>query len=118
MKQKKNNIIFLDIDGVLNYTRWFQGLSPYHCENETELDPVCIERVKILCDLYDMKIVITSDWRLDMENTIKRLSRFGLGEKYIIGKTPDLLYRGQTDRTRGHEIKQWLFKHDCDNYGE
>lgn len=111
MKQKKNNIIFLDIDGVLNYTKWYQGLIHYRLYNEEDLDPICIERVKIICDLCDAKIVISSDWRLDWKMTLKRLSRFELNNNYIIDKTPYVL----TD-IRGDEINEWLKNNQYNNY--
>lgn len=38
-----NNIVFLDIDGVLNYTEWY--ICP-RSELKSDLDPFCIERIK------------------------------------------------------------------------
>lgn len=55
-----NNIVFLDIDGVLNYTEWY--ICPRN-ELKSDLDSFCIERIKVLCRITNSKIVISSDWR-------------------------------------------------------
>ena len=115
MKQK-NNIIFLDIDGVLNYTKWYQGLIHYKYLDEEDIDPICIERVKIICEICNAKIVISSDWRLDWDITLKRLSKFGLNDNFIIDKTPFLNFLEVKNINRGKEIDEWLKNNKCDNY--
>ena len=59
--------IFLDIDGVLNYTNWYSNPRNFGNINgqEGDLDPFCIERVNILAKITNSYIVISSDWRYD-----------------------------------------------------
>ena len=114
------NIIFLDIDGVLNYTKWYVNERNNNIE-ERDLDPHCIERVLRICKECDAKIVITSDWRLSWYGTILRLSRMGLSEEFILDKTPELIWlkniNPKIDCSRGAEIQMWLDEHpECSNY--
>ena len=69
------NIIFLDVDGVLNSFRNiaafgrfpFPGvLNNVPCQNigpESELDPIAIGMIRKLCELCNAKIVLHSMWR-------------------------------------------------------
>lgn len=109
------NILFLDIDGVLNYLNW------YTCDRnpgnmygrEGELDPDCIDRVNRIAELTNCSIVLTSGWRADFENAVARLKASGL-KVPIIGKTP--LFTGPNINkafclTRGNEIERYLKTH-------
>lgn len=121
-------IIFLDIDGVLNYTNWYvseryQNMQ-YDENNELEIDPACAERIINICNETDAKIVITSDWRLSWYGTILRLGRGGIPESYILDKTPERIWlkllgnkNVNIDISRGAEINDWLeFNPECTNY--
>lgn len=89
-------IIFLDIDGVLNY--------------ENSKSKVEEEKVKLLKEIVDQtgaEIVLSSDWRYwwdkpdeDFNLLIEKLNKFGLK---LISKTPET-----THGYRGAEIHQWL----------
>lgn len=63
-----NNIIFLDIDGVLNSNKYFDSISNKECINPVDrlmLD-IDVSKVKILLEVINKtntKIVITSSWR-------------------------------------------------------
>ena len=59
-----NKLIFLDIDGVLNYNSWYYNSR--NIEKEKDLDLFCIERINILTKLTKAYIVISSDWRYNM----------------------------------------------------
>ena len=116
-------IIFLDIDGVLNYTKWYvDDRNPGTINgNEGEIDPWCIDRVLKICNECDALVVISSDWRLSWYGTILRLSRMGLNESLILDKTPELIWlkniNPKIDCSRGAEIQEWLDKHpECENY--
>ncbi|MCW8471346.1 HAD domain-containing protein [Fluoribacter gormanii] len=123
-------IIFLDIDDVL-YLKVYRELSAtelqdirlklkekYSLEAVDSLKerfliaalnftPLAIDYLKILCQEEDVKIVISSTWRLS--NSLEQLqalfSMYELGDK-IIGHTPDIYYYN-----RGQEIESWLIEH-------
>ena len=64
-KNKNLKIIFLDIDGCINHTRWYQNIDGRNPGNlygqEGDLDPLCIDRVIKICNKTGAKIVISSD---------------------------------------------------------
>ena len=95
-------IIFLDIDGVLNYIEaWDRP------ENEGKgskvWDPDCVNELNRIIKETDAKIVLSSTWRLypDHENLV--YNEMGIKGEFI-GKTPDL----PSSYYRGHEIQRWL----------
>ena len=106
------NIIFLDIDGVLNSV---SSMVAYHhllgpsktIYSETDrLDPVAIGLLKYLVDAADAKIVVSSTWRLNYSATelIAVFAKHGWEHMPIIGSTG----RGGIGTVRGDEIKDWL----------
>lgn len=98
-----NNIVFLDIDGVLNYTEWY--ICPRN-ELKSDLDPFCIERIKVLCRITNSKIVISSDWRYS--TGYKKLLKDNDFIELIIDKTPEHMFDvSQEDKSRGSEIQHW-----------
>lgn len=114
-------IIFLDIDGVLNYTEWYVSeRNPGNINGEEgELDPLCINRIINICNKTGAKVVISSDWRLSWYGTQMRLARMGLDENYVIDKTPERMWFNipNFDRSRGAEINDWLDMHpECETY--
>lgn len=124
-------VVFLDIDGVLNYTKWYiDDRNPGNLYGqEGDIDPLCIERVMKICNLTNAKVVVSSDWRIDWEGTKKRLSRMGLDENYVIDKTPEFIWNNMDDPeyleddydtvyeyTRGAEIDEWLKHNEVENY--
>lgn len=56
-------IVFLDVDGVLN------------ASDGHYIDPTMISRLKILVDQFDLKIVLSSMWRIRKKNR-KKLSEY------------------------------------------
>jgi hypothetical protein len=107
----QDKVLFLDVDGVI----WTVPGVIYHREThgermpEHELDPVRLMLLQHLCKkVPDLKIVISSTWRLGTPLD-KFTEYFGpiIGSR-IIGKTPVL------DRDRGREIKAWLDKNPTD----
>ena len=108
-----NKIIFLDIDGVLNYILWYiDDRNPGNLYGqEGDLDPFCIDRINKLCEETNSKIVISSDWRID-RGYKDRLELAGL--KNIIGHTPITIfdtYDSIDHFTRGEEIQMYLKQH-------
>lgn len=109
-------IIFLDLDGVVNYDKWYiseeyQKLTP---DQELDIDPKVIDRLNRLCLETSSKIVIASSWKVNTYYK-NRLERAGL--ENIIDKTPDFIFIKGNDYCRGEEIDMWLKAHDnIENY--
>lgn len=92
-----NDVVFLDIDGVVNTDIYNYGQIPFNKE--------CISNVNRLCKEYDLKIVITSSWKEDPD-CLQYLYNSGLDRTIpVIGVTEDL------DGFRENEIRRFLDKH-------
>ena len=114
---KLNNIIFLDIDGVLCTPRACAatdntGMSSY-------LDPIGCQLVKRLCEDNNAKIVISSAWRLTYDNIAMRailnaacpsLGDFILTDEKL-WKTQNFVisYDNEGSSERGLEISGWIY---------
>lgn len=91
------DILFLDIDGVLN---------PYASRHPHIFSPECVARLKRLLKAHPrLRIVFSTSWRLD-------ISLFELGWLWhqhelplrsVIGRTCEIGYS-----RRGEEVKKWL----------
>jgi hypothetical protein len=110
-------VLFLDIDGVLNseqsavyYHRLWEANKPRDCpKEEDELCPIAISNLRFIAEnCPDLKIVITSVWRLGekLERFQKIFKNVGLDPDLLIGMTP-----GTYNAYRGAEIQDWLNKH-------
>jgi hypothetical protein len=116
-------VIFLDIDGVLNYDKWYVS-KEYQVLQESEnveldIDPKCAERINNICNETGAKIVISSEWRLSWYGTTMRLVRGGINPEYILDKTPERIWVTIPgfDHSRGAEINDWLdFHPECKKY--
>lgn len=104
------NILFLDIDGVLNSEKYYLSLT--HEEmREIPLDQRCIAWLKHIIDETGALIVLTSSWRGGWDRDSSRLSTEGqiLNRIFsehglsIYDKTP-VLHTGR----RPAEIRNWL----------
>jgi hypothetical protein len=101
------NIIFLDIDGVLNSWKDLE----FELENNPDADiyiNTIFERptllLKEIINKTDAKIVLSSSWRIvHFEKAITLLKKYGIR---IYDRTP---YLGTI---RGKEIKTWLTDND------
>lgn len=102
------NIIFLDVDGVLNsisnLIKVYEKTHKQHSGYNYPFDEKCLENLRLLVEETNSKIVITSTWRRK-EKSIKKLlevlSNYNL-DKEVIGYTPIL------NKARGEEIKKYL----------
>lgn len=88
---KDLNILFLDIDGVLNFlpknhNNSYNGRFLYG----EEIEPKLVKNLNRVCEnVPNLKIVISSSWRGDMKKTIWALKFAGFEYiENIIGKTP------------------------------
>ena len=108
------NVIFLDIDGVLNHELFYEKRQEKVLnDNENfiklpkELRDIDVEKVKLLnklCADTKSKVVISSTWRIG--RTVDELREMfkNVGFTFeIIDKTP-----ASDHRVRGVEIKSWL----------
>ena len=85
------NIIFLDVDGVLNSMRklieLYEQTGKPHSGNNFPFDEKCLENLKILVKETSSKIIVTSTWRKskdDMKVLINKLKEYDL-DKEVIG---------------------------------
>lgn len=109
------NIIFLDIDGVLNSIDSVLAFRDEHLfwsNRKESLDPVSVGLLHQVCIQTDAKIVISSTWRkLYSEQEFRDIfASYGWSGFPLIGMTtndkvhPDSWYRG-------YEIQHWLDNH-------
>lgn len=104
-------IIFLDIDGVLNHEN-----TPDRCGIYIGIEDRKVELLKQIVDSTGAKIVLSSTWRLGINNKGHRLEHHAeyLNEKLlkygleIYDKTKELSRHGEL---RGKEINEWLSRH-------
>lgn len=88
---------------------------------EETLTPKCIELINDLIDATGAKIIMSSSWRSDYENSCEYLYDNGLYCDAIIGKTPHFCYTCQNDDIRstlcrGNEIQYVLESKDITSY--
>ena len=108
-------VIFLDIDGVLNYTR-----SALHINVEPQL----MARLRQIVDTTSAHIVLSTFWRNFESYIAYVLHRHGIESTRVIGRTPgcpgdvkisEVLARSAADdheyAGRAAEIKAWLAAH-------
>ncbi|WP_242249263.1 HAD domain-containing protein [Bacillus cereus group sp. BfR-BA-01328] len=106
------NLIFLDIDGVLNHSNYFVRSKQHMLQ---AFCPKALANLKDILEKCDAKIVVSSTWRkLGSVKILKKniFSHYGL-QKYIVGRTPEL--RGEP---RGAEIQAFMneFKRPIDRF--
>lgn len=101
------NLIFLDIDGTLNSTRYYEANKPLPLGTEGAIDPDACRIMNKLTDRPGFITVISSSWKTQGLEKVKRyLSSRGLRAS-IIGSTPTLI-----NINRSHEIMEWLRQAD------
>lgn len=102
------NIIFLDVDGVLNSVNKlievYRKTHRPHSGYNYPFDEKCLKNLQLLVRDTNSKLVIRSTWRKDIEGRTKLmnvLKEYDL-DKEVIGYTPVL------NTNREEEIKQYL----------
>lgn len=104
-------VVFLDIDGVLNNKEFLKDRDDLQV-----CDPKNVKNFnKIVEEIDDLKIVVSSSWRIgrSLEELIEILREKDVkGE--IIDKTPDMT--AKFDATRSNEIQAWLNGNDVDKF--
>lgn len=102
-----DKIIFLDIDGVLNV--YCSSRDKYGCIFHQEF----VDNLQHIVDETKAKIVISSSWRVDGIDVMRKMWEFRNLPSEIIDITPDLYFtysgpKGNDDYCRGDEIQLWL----------
>lgn len=102
-KKLPKNLIFLDIDGVLN-CQLFYDTKPKKTiyEPSDNIDPVRVGWLNELCDETDSAVVISSTWRMSGLEYCTKVLREAGATFTILDITPRLHI------ARGCEIDQWL----------
>ena len=99
--KEEDKLIFLDIDGVLNSERFFVDNPP-----EITRSQIDSNAVKLLNQLTEAKVVVTSSWGEDGGRTTKALEAHGL-KLPIVGYTKKVHYQFEW-ACRGNEIEEWI----------
>lgn len=102
------NILFLDIDGVLNSVGSMVAFAQdKELERQSKLSQVSIGLLKRACIECNIKIVISSTWRIGRteKDFIDLFNSCGWSAFPIIGITPR---NKQVGMVRGNEIQDWL----------
>ena len=107
------NILFLDFDGVVNTPYWDLETRDTRmnlpCDGAVSNREAC-QWVEAFCQIYNFKIVVTSDWRLD-KNWRQCLINGGLMDSLLIFDRTIHLPPTAANYGRGHEIQMWLDEH-------
>lgn len=103
-------VLFLDIDGVLNSTRYMLELKEKGQEfrYDKHMCPLSMRVLNEVLEKSGAKVVISSSWRI--VHSLKEIEEVLVSNGFkgeIIGVTPK--GTGLT-RVRGHEIKDWLMQ--------
>jgi hypothetical protein len=107
------NLVFLDVDGVLNCTPFLKEAAKAdngkvvlleQWDPLTHIDPKRVAKLNVILEKTGAEIVISSSWRraFPPEKMQELLDAKGLVGK-VIDQTPQLM-----DRERHVEIKRWL----------
>lgn len=102
------NIIFLEIDGVLNTRNHLR--QQYKQAGETDISnwcPKACKYISLICDQFNTRIVISSTWRYDHSLSELRniFKNNGISPGYIVDTTPALIYEEESaDFCRGDDI--------------
>lgn len=107
----KESYIFLDIDGVLNTYRHL--LRQKEITGESSIHNWCPEACENLLELlreYDVRIVISSNWKDQhkLEEIREFFDKNGIPSAYILDVTPSEVEEHEAAEYRGIEIRKWL----------
>lgn len=108
MSKRYEKVIFLDIDGVLNYigSRVKDGFYV--------MDETCVARLREVTLRHNARIVISSAWRKRddwREHITDSFADAGWPDPPIIDRTPNFYVL-----SRGREIQSWLKAHEVESY--
>ncbi len=100
-------ILFLDFDGVLNSSKFMLECFDKGIDPDDRIDPIAVKRLNRITDETGAVIVVSSTWRLYMNN--ERLAKLffehGITGTFF-GSTPELR------EGRGSEIHYFVMKYN------
>lgn len=119
---RRLNVVFLDIDGVLNtpenackrYEGWKNGTDKSRDEFGQLFCPKACLNLEYLCHTAEAKVVVSSTWRRAGLTKMQTMFQMRGIDIDIIDITPDFRQRGLIQR--GEEIEAWLKENEVDNY--
>lgn len=119
---RRLNVVFLDIDGVLNtpenackrYEGWENGTDKSRDEFGQLFCPKACLNLEYLCHTAEAKVVVSSTWRRAGLIKIQTMFQMRGIDIDVIDITPDFRQRGLIQR--GEEIEAWLKENQVDNY--
>jgi hypothetical protein len=110
----KTPIIFLDLDGVLNYENYWVNRKKIPLREEWHEEyfcPVAVKRLNKITDATKARIVFSSSHRFHFETFVELVEGFKLAgiTGKLIGITPKLRFTdNKYSVPRGCEIKSWI----------
>lgn len=111
------NVIFLDIDGVLNTRRHLR--SQANERDKKRWCPISSKAIAAMCRRSGARIVVSSTWRYEYDwyELMKIFERNGIPANYVIGKTP-YIYSPPFDPfgSRPAEIQKWIDQNAISEY--
>ena len=115
------NILFLDIDGVLNRSlnyRTYRWLCPEKRGTESILqylyiDDILVDNLKTIYNQCDIQIVISSTWREDKDVKEQLIKVLEEKEMSIYDMTPILENKKSIKENRVNEINRWKSYNIC-----
>lgn len=99
------NVIFLDIDGVLNNRRSMKF--------GEHMDIECARNLRRICKYADAEIVVSSTWRIGNTTHTLREILYPWGLYRVIGRTSS---NNPNCKIRGDEVQEWIDTYGCKNY--
>jgi hypothetical protein len=106
---RKDRVLFLDIDGVLNIPQDRMHPDPDRC-----LTPALLSRLDLFIQETNCSVVISSSWRYrhTLDSLREIFAKYGFTfTNSIVDFTPDLASKAWNSVPRGLEIDNWLKEH-------
>ena len=106
------NIVFLDIDGVLNSLDWRKRRGPrtydaYHLDYwRHNIDPEAVVRLNSLLDATAARLVVSSSWRTMLTTQELQYTLTQRGFRFeIAGATPEICNGSRWQEIRSHLLR-------------
>lgn len=100
-------LIFLDVDGVLNSSAWYDGfLSDHRPIPRPPIDREAVARLELVVRATGAHLVLSTSWRGEVRLPLWLLQHGCSGA--VVGRTPYLYDRHGYHVERGVEIASWL----------